>query len=171
MLNLLTIDNMQDYSVYTALGNDTVNLAGSAIRITGNYSLEFDKTDGAANKKYAGAYRSVDLNLTQNYIQVYDKLMWSAYLSALTNVDYSYIKLGTDSSNNHEWRYPDSSMAAGWNLCRVDVGAPTTTNGNGWNPASVKYMEVGIMFDAETNALADIKIDSVSLAPARFTRT
>jgi hypothetical protein len=170
MLGLKTIDNMDDYSVYTVLGNDTTNLAASAKRLTGSYSLEFDKVDGAAGKTYAGAYRTISLNLTKELLQIHDMLSFAVYISDLTNVASAYVKLGDDATNNLEFNVADTALAAGWKLCGVSVGN-ATMNGTGWNPANIVYMEVGVNFDGEANALADLKFDSVIMTAANYTRT
>jgi len=171
MYQLRTLDNMNDATNWTVLSNDTTNLANSAVRILGSYSLEFDKANGAANGKTAGAYRDLSLNLEKDAIQLYDKIQWAIYASALTNVASCYIKLGTDASNNMQWDIADTAMSAGWTLCTGVVGEPSAINGTGWNPQNITYMEVGIVFDAETDTLADIKVDSVALVPCRYTTT
>jgi hypothetical protein len=171
MFQLRTIDRMDDYTAYTILGDETANLAASALRITGKYSLEFDKADASETTKIAGAYRALSLNLDEDGIQLYDKIIWSIYASALTNIASCFVKLGTDASNNLQWTVEDSSMTAGWTLCTGVIGAPSAINGNGWDPTNITYMQLGVLFDAQDNALEDIKIDSVALVPCRYTTT
>ena len=168
MFSTKTIDRMEDYSRWTALSNDTTNLASSVIRITGNYSLEFDKANGAANGTTAGASREIVVNLDGDAVQLHDKLQWSIYISALTNVASCYVKLGTDSTNNLQWTVDDSSLGTGWTVCTGVIGEPSTVNGNGWDPTKILYMEVGVVFDAETDTLADIKVDAISVIPSRY---
>jgi len=160
---------MYDSSVWTALSDDTTNLASSALRITGKYSLEFDKANGSANGTIAGASRAVKLNLDESSMQVHDKIQWSLYLSALTNVASCYVKIGTDASNNMQWTIADTALNTGWTVCTGVVGEPSAVNGTGWDPTNITYMEVGVVFDLETNTLADIKVDAIAVVPSRYT--
>jgi len=171
MFQLRTIDKMYDSSVWTALSDDTTNLASSALRITGKYSLEFDKANGSANGTIAGASRAVKLNTETDGMQLFDKVVFAIYLSALTDVASCHIKLGTDASNNMQWTIADTALNTGWTVCDAVVGEPSAMNGTGWDPTNITYMEVGVTFDAQDDILADIKVDSVALVPCRYTTT
>lgn len=168
MFNIKAIDRMDSATPWTVLGNDTVNLASSTVKILGKYSLEFDKTNGAANSTIAGAYRAIDLNLDAEGAQPHDKLQWCIYLSALTNVANCFIKIGTDASNNNQYLVADTSLRTGWTLCTAVLAEPYAVNGTGWDPLNITYLQVGVTFDAETDALADIKVDSIMLVPSRY---
>lgn len=169
MYNTKFIDRMDDSTNWTALGNDTTNLADSSVRILGKYSLEFDKADGTDNSTIAGAYRTISLDVDTEGAQLHDKLQWTIYLSALTNVANCFVKLGTDATNNNQYLVADTSLRTGWTLCTAVLGEPYAVNGTGWNPNDIKYMQVGVTFDAETDDLADIKVDSVVLVSSRYT--
>jgi hypothetical protein len=171
MYSLLVIDDMKSATPYTVLGNDTDNLATSTTRLTGATSLEFDKVDGAANKAYAGAARTdLNINLTENGMNIHDMVSFAIYISDLTNVASAYVKLGSSATNNLEFQVADSALAAAWKLCNVTVG-DGTLNGTGWDPSAITYLEVGVNFDAVGNTLADMKVDSVMITSANYTRT
>ncbi len=170
MFHVRVIDNMGDYTEYTALSNDTTGLAESAVRVTGAKSLEFDKVDGAANGATAAAYRTVALNLEEDGLLIYDKIAWSVYCSTVADVASCYVKLGSSASNNLQWTVADSAMSAGWSLCEGEVGS-ATLNGTGWDPSNITYMEVGVTLDAQNDTLANIKFDSVAAVPCRYTTT
>jgi len=167
MYSFKVVDEMNiTASNWTALGNDTDNLAASTTRLFGASSLEFDKVDGAGNTKLAGAYKTISLNLTEENIQPIDYIVWSVYVSATTDVDYALIRLGSDGTNYYEWRFADTSMSAGWSLCYAQIGT-AILGGTGWAPAAVEHLEVGVAFDAQDDTLADIKVDRVVIYPAK----
>jgi len=156
------IDTFDSVTGWAVLGNDTTNLAASSTRLLGLKSLEFDKANGAANTVYAGAAKTVDLNLGFEDILPWDYIVFTCYLSALTNVANAFVKLGTDATNNLEFRDADTNLQAGWNFCQVRL-ADALLNGTGWDPENIDYLQVGVTFDAETDALADIKFDGLYL--------
>jgi len=171
MLSLLKLDDMRDASAWTALTNDTTGLAASAVRLTGKYSLEFDKVDGAANGVTTGAYRTLDENLSQELIQIHDVVAFAIYCSAVTNIASAHVKIGTDASNHYVFSVADSTLnAAGWSLCSVAVGDAALV-GTGWDPSAITYLEVGAIVDAQDDALANIKFDCVQISAAPYTRT
>jgi len=169
MYSIKPIDRMDDYTLWTILGDETENLAASGLRITGKYSLEFDKADATAETKIAGAYRTVSLNLEAEGIQLHDKIQWAIYLSALTDVANCFVKLGSSASNNVQWTVSDTSLETGWTLCTATIGQPSAINGTGWDPLNITYMQIGVTFDGEDDALEDIKVDSVNIVPCRYT--
>lgn len=148
---------------WTVLGNDTVNLATTDRRVRGLKALEFDKTNGAANTKLAGASKTVAFALDVE--PPWHELVWYVYASALTDVDYAFLRLGTDSSNYVEYRYTSTSMSEGeFTLCRARVADYAALAGTGCDFSTIVYMVVGVAFNAESDALANIAVDHVSLA-------
>ena len=171
MRTMLIIDNMDSATGWAALGNDTTNLAASSVRLSGRYSLEFDKANGAANTVYAGAAKSISpIDIEFDTVMPHDRVCWSVYLSSLTNVANVFLRLGSSASNYLEWRVADTTLIAGWNVCDVAIGN-AYLGGTGWNPNSVSYIAVGVTFDAEANELAGIKVDRVYLNPASMVRS
>lgn len=165
------LDRCNATAGWTELGNDTTNLATTTRCVNGAAALEFDKVDGAANTKLAGVYRTVDFNVNNNNgwssVSAHDVLEWWVYVSAKTNVDYTFVRIGTDASNYVEFRYEDDEMTAGrFTHCAVPLGEYSTLAGTGCNWTNIDYLAVGVAFDAETDALADIAIDSISIIPA-----
>lgn len=153
------LDDCESTTGWTILGNDTENLAVSTVKVTGTYSLEFDKKDGTDNTIFAGAYKSVELDLSTTKLT--DQICWECYVSDLTLVAYSFVRLGTDSGNYAEWRYDDSDHTAGmFTRACVKLGNVYIV-GTGIDWRNVKYMVVGVAFDGVGNALANIRIDSV----------
>jgi hypothetical protein len=163
---------------WTVLGNDTTNLAASAICLTKGGSLEFDKVDGAADTVFAGAYAVPTANTfpaiyhapfarglsAGQYFDVYDRIGMSVYLSALTNVAYSFIRFGASVSHYLEWRFADSTLTAGWSSVFTKIGDCYLTGNGMYLESVIDYVVVGVAFDNQTNALADIKIDSIFLS-------
>lgn len=167
---LLEVSIFGATSGWTVLGNDTINLTTDVSHVLGTASLEFDKTDGLANTKLAGVYRTVDWNWHD--VMPSDKIVAAVQCSALTNVDYAFVRLGTSASHYTEWRLADSSMtAAVWSIFNVAVSGFTSQTGNGVLWDNIDYLVVGVAFDAENNALADIYWNYVGIERPLLTRT
>jgi hypothetical protein len=147
---------------WTIFGNDTDNLDVSTICVEGKYAITFDKVDGAADKTYAGAARTVALSIAESPS---DYFVWSLYLSSITNVAYAWIRLGTDATNYLEWRYDDSKLVVGWSRCYAMLGKPSASAGTGCNFKAVTYLDFGVSFDAAGNTLAGMLIDDLCIFP------
>ena len=148
----ITFDAFDATTGWSALGNDTLNLATTTKHIAGTAALTFDKVNGAANTVFAGIQKTIT-TVNLGNISMHDLLQGSFYIPDITNVSYAFLRLGTDSSNYNEWRLPDTNLTAATFL----VGSQSIGNanyagitGNGWNPASISYIAVGVAFDAET---------------------
>jgi hypothetical protein len=148
---------------WAVLGNDTINLTTDAEHRIGVESMEFDKTDGAANTKNAGVARTAGLELDASRFLLDGVVSVGIQVSSLADVAKVHLRLGTDSTDYQSWSWNDAELVAGaWNdlHARIDAGV---VNGNGWNPASIKYAAFFVEFDAETDALADILVDYVMI--------
>jgi len=157
-------------SGWTVLGNDTANLTTDVTHAIGTTSLEFDKVDGAANTVFAGVYRTVDLEWGD--IQPTDRIVGAVQASALTNIAYAFIRLGTSVSHYSEFRLADSAMTAGvFSLFNAAVGSPSAQVGNGVSWGNIDYLAVGVAFDGEANTLADIYWNYIGVERPLLTRT
>ena len=147
---------------WTVLGNDTTSLATTVNHIFGTVALEFDKVNGAANTKLAGIQKT----LTSIDLTPYHKgggfFLSKYYVSSIADVDYLFLRLGTNSSNYNEWQVSVDNLAVGWNSIRFPMASPDSIVGNGWNSAAVTYIAVGVAFGVETDTLADIAVDHIS---------
>jgi hypothetical protein len=161
-----TIDPCETATGWTVLGNDTINLAAiTTRRVKGAASLEFDKTNGAAGTIYAGAYKTLDVDLSQN-VDSTDEIGWFLYVSSKANVAYSFLRIGTSASHYVEFQFPDELIVAGqYTFCHVPLGEYSSITGNGVNWTNVDYVAVGTAHDAESDALADISIDEIGIWP------
>lgn len=168
--NRLLLGGMEDYSQWTVLGNDTVNLAQATIFPWGP-GLDFDKTNGAADKKYAGVYRTIPLSVRTGEFSVIDRVVWPLYVSATTDIDYAFVWMGTSSSNYIELRYADSSItAARLSVCSVQLGNGYL-NGTGAKLGNITWIAVGVQFDGEDDALAEIYVGEIFLEKTINTKT
>ena len=162
----MIVDRMESVTGMTVLGTDTVNLAVSTVSARGTNSIEFDKVDGAAGTVFAGASKTIDLvNLNEHWFLPHAIIRWHVYVSdtAQSGVAYSFVRLGTDASNYAEWRFADSSIVAGrFTLCSAKLGNCYVT-GTGCDFTNIDHLEFGVAFDAESDALADIKMDYIYL--------
>jgi len=160
------VDGCEATTGWTALGNDTINLATSNTRVRGSKALTFDKVDGLANTIFAGISKtlvSVDLETTFN---PFDEICWYCYVSSVANIAYSFVRLGSAAAHYVEYRYDDSLMVAGFNFCHVRLSAFAATSGTACPFSDVDYIAVGTAHDAETDALAGIIVDHISIHPS-----
>lgn len=152
----------QDLDLFTTatgwseFNTDCDNLAASTTHRVGSKSLTFDKVDGAANTAYALIYRTVSLDLAAIPLSPDAYIEAVVYLSSIADVANLVIRLGTSASHYHEWLIPDTDLVAGWNRVRVPVWESSSQTGDGWNPADVDYMAVGVQFDAQDDTLSGI---------------
>ena len=147
---------------WSVLGNDTINLATTTNHVFGTLAIEFDKVNGAANTKLAGIQKT----LTSVDLTPYHKgggfFLAKYYVSNISDIDYLFLRLGTDSSNYNEWQVDVDNLSANWNSIRYPMASPDAIQGNGWNSAAITYVVIGVAFNAETDTLADIAVDHIS---------
>ena len=160
----LTLAGTEPFSEWKVLGNDTTNLTWTPIRLRGRRGLRFDKADGAANTKFAGAYREIaSVNAARGFDE-HDTALWPLIVPNITDVDYAFLRIGSDSVNYNEYRFADSSIvAARWTLCRAVIGN-AYVQGMGADLENIKYVSVGVAFDGEANTLAGIIASAPYLA-------
>jgi len=138
----------------------------------GTKSLEFDKVDGGDNELFAGVSATIpEIDLSRFGLE--DKLVSAVYISDKTNVAYAFIRLGTSVSHYNEWQLADGDITqAVWQMFSMTLAATeVTVTGNGWTPSAVTYVCVGVMFDGEANALADIRFDNLAIERANLIGT
>jgi hypothetical protein len=170
------IQNYEDLGDFTAtagwtvLGNDTTTLATSANHILGTASLSFAKVDGAANTVYAGIQQTID-SVDGSRFSPSDLVEASVYISNKANVVNAFVRLGTDSSNYNVWQLLAADITnAVWSPFEKALDScVVAVTGNGWNPAAITYVCVGVQFDLETRALAGILFDHVRIVTAQLT--
>ena len=150
---------------WTEYSGDTANLAVHSDHILGTKSIEFDKIDHGDNQSHAGAYMTIP-SVDLSRFAPSDVIQSAVYVSAAPgNISYAFIRLGTDNSNYNEWRLLVGDLTGAiWSPFEKSLDqAQVTVVGTGWNPAAVTHVGIGVMFDAEGRALADMKIDHVAI--------
>lgn len=157
------IDNCEATTGWTVLGNDTVNLATTVNHVLGQYALEFDKVDGAANTIFAGIQKTITSVDLCPYHKGGGFFLCSIYVSDIADVEYAFLRVGTDSSNYNEWRGDVEEMSADWNVFKKPMDKPDAYAGNGWDNTAVTYVAIGIAFGSETDTLADIAVDHIAI--------
>lgn len=167
-----TIDDCNATTGWAAVNDATSGLTTDLNHVYGTASLEFDKVNGSGFTEAAIGKTITSVNIDP-YHEGGGAITYSIYLSSITDVSYVFIRLGTDSSNYNEWRINDTQLTAGlWELLRFAVmdSHPSGNTGNGWNPEAITYVAVGVEFDGEDDALADIRVDHIA-ANAGFRTT
>ena len=157
------IGNIDNVSTW-ALGNgDTVNLLSDTSHVINKQSIKFGKVNGNADSKLGFIESTIDpINLS--------RFSHNANLSALilipdlTLVVDAFIRIGTDSSNYNEWVFPKIGISENtWDelkLTLLDIDNARSV-GEGINTLEVKYVAIGVSFNAETNVLAEIKVNNI----------
>ena len=148
---------------WTALSNDTTGIEVDLDHVMGAASLEWDKVNGTDNLTVGGIQKTITaVNLTF-LIENAGAFGYSMNVSSVANIDYCFIRVGTDASNYNEWRIDDTAIRVGWNSFRFNINAPATagTLGNGWNSSIVTYIALGCNHDLETDLLADVRVDHI----------
>jgi len=163
-----TIDSCDSAAGWSVLNDATTGngaldaLATDLNHVMGTASIEFNKVDGT-DKIRAGIQKTITAGDLSDYHNGGGYIHASIYIGDLTDVAHVFVRLGTDSSNYNEWRI--DSMVGGWNAFRFMLMAPTGSGntGTGWNIAATTYVAIGVHFDAEDDALADIRVDHIVL--------
>lgn len=167
------VGNFESITPWTELSNDTTGLAVDAAHVLGSYSLEFDKVNGLDGETHGGVEATIaPLDLSRFGLQ--DKIVGAFYVSAITDIVHAFVRLGTDSSNYCYWTELDTVpiVAGVWHIFSKTLAEMNiAVVGTGWNPAVTTYVAVGIEFDLEDDALADIRWDSLAIERAIRTRT
>lgn len=158
---------------WTALSNDTTGIAVAPEHLLGTQSLEYDKVDGADNEKFGGVYKTI-ASLDCSRFTAEDHLTAAFNVTSIALIDYAFIRLGTDASNYNEWRLADTLpiVVDVWQMFDVPLAETiVAVTGNGWNPSAITYVVLGVMFDAQANALADVRWDHLMIRSAQLTTT
>ncbi len=158
------IDEMDATTGWSALGNDTLNLALTTIHVLGTGALSFDKVNGAANTVFGGIEKTI---ANQNFdgLSPHDILQTVVFASSVADVDYVFLRLGTNSSNYNEWRIDGAALTdAIWETLLFEIGdaAHSGATGAGVDWAAVTYCAIGLAFGVETDTLAGILFDEIS---------
>lgn len=158
--------NCESVEQWAALGNDTSGPSMTNTHVMGTHAITYGKVDGAANTKIAAIYRSIQQDLLT--VNAVDRICWVQYVGDVTNLDYSFVRLGTDASNYAEYRFADSSHNDGaWTVCSARFGEPSTVVGEGINQRNVLYLCTGTAWDAEGNT-GTLVVDEIFIAKANF---
>lgn len=145
-----------------AADTDCDNVALAAPSMMGSASVNFDKVNGAANTLFARVVGTPEYTIdwVSSFRDENVNIYWLIDIPTLTNLAYSFVRLGDSASAYYEWRYADSSHVAGKfvvayaNFWEAYVtGSPTLANPT--------YLCFGAAFDGETNTLADMLMDGI----------
>lgn len=145
----------------TILNAATEGLAADVDHKEGRYSIEWDKVLHASLTAAGVTFAPSSLNLSR-YSD--GKLRYWIYISDLTNVASCSLVIGTSATHNLVFTTADTSLSAGWNEISKDCDSPTSTTGNGCIWGDVDYVAVYVTFDAAANALADMRLDCISVS-------
>jgi len=177
---MLILDQCVSATGWTIQADATENLSDTVTstterQVTGGSALEFDKKNGSGSF-IGGAYRSLKPTYGTDVfnpqlvgcVKPYDRICWIIYISGLSDVAYSFVRLGTGASDYLEWRYGDTSHTAGaFSHCHAKIAECYCTGTGCGDWSAVDYLMVGVFFDGEDDALADIAVDLIYIESAR----
>ena len=158
------IHEMDASTLWGPLNNDAVNVTTTFKHVLGTQALTFDKVDGAGNTVFGAVSTAISsLNLGQP--SPHDILQTVAYWSSVADINYAFLRLGTDGSNYNEWRLDGGDLTGAiFETLVFQVGdashAGITGSGINWN--AIDYCAVGTAFNAETDTLAGMIVDEIS---------
>lgn len=158
------IDEMDVTTDWSVLGDDTTNLVLSTNHVLGTKALSFDKANGTDNTIFAGIQKTLS-SLDLGVPSPHDLLQTVIYLSDISNVEYVFIRLGTDSTNYNEWRIGVDNLSAGeYEILAFALGDPSFAGntGNGIDWGAITYVTVGVAFDLQSRTLSGIIFDEIS---------
>ena len=119
----------------------------------GTKSIEFDKIAGDTTAMISKTITTLDMSAYSTHSIGH----MHTYISDLTNVDYVFVRMGTDSSNYWQWNFDAGIMTDGWNDLNTAINQPTSQIGNGMDISDATWIAFGVVFDAAANTLADIR--------------
>jgi len=122
-------------------------------RGVGTKSLEFDKIAGNVAAMISKTIASFDMNAYSTHAIGH----MHVYISDLTEVDYVFVRMGTDSSNYWQWNFDGGLFSDGWNDMNTPITSPTSQTGAGLDLSGATWMAFGVVFDGVANTLADIR--------------
>ncbi len=163
-----SIDDCNVTTDWSVLDDATAGLATDLNHVMGTNSLLVNKVDGSG-----GFSACIDRSIYTMSFEAYHKaggmILYNLLLpdvAGFADIDYVFIRLGTDDANYNEWRILSDKLTAGeWLTLRFPIMFPSSagSTGNGWNSASVSYLAVGVMFDAEDDTLDGIQFDHIAV--------
>jgi len=161
-----TSDACSSTAGWTVLGDATESLVIGTNYVNGTGALDFDKADGT-NIKVAGVQKTItSVDLETGHSPSHEVAMW-VYVSALTDVDYAFIRLGTNSTTYSEYRMSHHELIAGeFAYVHRQLGGFTPSAAGAAGQASltaVTYIAVGVAFLVESDTLENIAIDGLAL--------
>lgn len=158
------LDTMNATTGWTVLGNDTTTLATSTNHVLGTNSLSFAKVDGAANTVFGGIQKTIT-SIDLGDISAHDIFQTAIYITSVADISYTFLRVGTDSSNYNEWRIDGVDLTAGiWESIVYNVSDANYSGntGTGLDASAITYVAIGCAFTSESDTLAGIQFDEIS---------
>ncbi|KPJ70378.1 MAG: hypothetical protein AMS14_10870 [Planctomycetes bacterium DG_20] len=158
------IDPFEDSSLFTILGDETANKAtGTAAPLSAG-CLQFDKVDAVETTKAAGLYYAKSFDLGDARPE--DVASWWAMCPDTADLDYAFLRIGVDASNYVEFRWADTNFTSNqWEWARVKLGEGYVTGTGADLKLTQEYIAVGFAFDAEDDALANLRVWKAEVLP------
>lgn len=164
-------DDLDATTGWTVLNDDAANLATTVIHATGTAALTYDKVNGTANTVLAAIQKTIT-TVDLGDVSLHDILQGVFCIPDLSDVDFVFLRLGTDASNYNEWQIEAEQLTANeFEVAIALVGnvKHTAITGNGWNPSTISYLCLGVSFNAETNTLSGIIFDQIGFFAGNHT--
>ena len=161
----IVLDNGEDERKWSSLSDNTGTIVSGTAHVTGAQSISFDKVAGSWEDAYIVRPISQMHGSDLDPFSSEGQILSSVYFPSLTDVSSYNVALLMASGTDHGAYYSvaDTDLSVGWNHIKMDCNSYTTVSGHGVNWKEVKWLGVGVSFDAASDTLSDIKLDSVRL--------
>lgn len=166
----IDVENCNDASLLTALNAGTTSIVTTSDHVFGTGATQFSKTGTAS--VFAGVQRTITaMNIGETF-EDGGFVACGVKIPSIANVDYVFMRLGTNSTNYNEWRWDVDALSSGeWLQLRRATAQPSAFLGTGWDDDAVTYVAFGVAFNSASNTLAGIIFDNVHLVQGRITDT
>lgn len=166
----LEIEELNSTDSWVAIGEGT-GIVTSTIHVPhqGNsVSLEMDKSTTGSTTGGYGKTISIDAsNFPGPSI-----LNWHIYNTdfATPNLDYAFLRLGTDLNNYVEYQIAQDDLISGhWNTISRLLTDYISQTGTGLDLSAITYIAFGVVMDGAGDTIADVLFDEVHILSAPHT--
>ena len=126
-------------------------------------SIEMDKTGGTVTV----ALMSKTIVIDASAYEGPTILEWAVKHGNYTNVAKIVLRIGTDSSNYHEYSIDPVDFSLGvWSRIASPLSQAASQTGTGLNMSNIDYLALGVEMDAAANTIADVQFDEVRFLSA-----
>ena len=147
----------------------TAVLAADTIATTANHVPHEDKTASTSFNKIAGnVIGGIQDTITAVDASAFEGqtlMCWQVWLSSYADIDYLWLRVGTDASNYTEWRVTDVAdfQASRFERIQAEQHQLFANTGNGADFSAITYVAAGVATSLAADTLSGIVIDYINM--------